>query len=133
DPAGQPSHGPIPPSAVPRPKKPAPGRGTGTTAALDRKRTFPSAEGHRTRSAGQASWLRILAAPRLPGHPSGDLESSSPLQWRDRAGFAAPRESAGRAPASLLLPANREHPTDTILSLNPRIGAGGEGVHGFLG
>src|SRR5205807_3984609 len=43
-------------------KKPAPGRGTGTTAALDRKRTFPSAEGHRTRSAGQASWLRILAA-----------------------------------------------------------------------
>src|SRR6266480_1574122 len=79
-------------------KKPAPERGTGTTAALNRQRTFPSAEGHRTRSAGQVSWLRILAAHRLPGHPSGDLESSSPLQWRDRAGIAAPRGSAGRAP-----------------------------------
>src|SRR5207302_4723183 len=133
DPAGQPSHGSIPPSAVPAPKKPAPERGTGTTAALNRKRTFPSAEGHRTRSAGQASWLRILAAPRLPGYPSGDLESSSPLQWRDRAGIAAPPGFAGRGPGSLFLPANRERPAAPILSLNPRIGAGGEGVHGFLG
>src|SRR5207302_2131206 len=104
--------------AVPAPKKPAPERGTGTTAALNRKRTFPSAEGHRTRSAGQASWLRILAAPRLPGYPSGDLESSSPLQWRDPAGSAAPPESPGRPPASLLLPASAEPPTDRKLMLS---------------
>ena len=101
------------------PKKPAPMRNTGTETARSRKRTFPSAEGHRTRSGGQVSWLRILAAPRLPGYPVAINWSGSPLQWRDRAGFAAlrdptilklPPQAAHRT--SLLLPATRStHPT----------------------
>src|SRR5207253_7817840 len=91
----------------------------GTETARSRKRTFPSAEGHRTRSGGQVSWLRILAAPRLPGYPVATNWSGSPLQWRDRAGFAAlrdptilklPPQAAHRT--SLLLPATRStHPT----------------------
>jgi hypothetical protein len=59
-------------------------------------RTFPSTEGHRTRSGGQVSWLRFLAAPRLPGFPVAIVWSGSPLQWRDRAGVAAPKMTALR-------------------------------------
>jgi hypothetical protein len=71
-------------------------RSTGTDTAQSRMRTFLSTEGHRTRSGGQVSWLRILAAPRLPGCPVAIVWSSSPLQWRDRAGVAAPHVVALR-------------------------------------
>ena len=80
----------IPPSAAAG-KKPGPLRARGPTRHNAASVLFLSAEGHRTRSDGQVSWLRISAAPRLPGFPVA-------------IGEAAPRHSGGTAPA--LPPAN---------------------------
>src|SRR6516162_2336283 len=80
-----------PPVCGTRRKKPGPLRARGPTRHNAASVLFLSAEGHRTRSDGQVSWLRISAAPRLPGFPVA-------------IGEATPRHSGGTTPA--LPPAN---------------------------